>query len=351
MKLITDNLEYQKDITYVSNLKLNWNKLKNANILIAGATGMVGHFLVDVLINKSKTLSCNVFALGRNENRLKSTFSVYLKNKHFFAIKSDVNFPINIKSNRIDYVIHAASNTHPVAYAKEPITTIASNVIGTKNLLDLAVAKRAKRFLFISSNEIYGENRNDVKSFDETYCGYIDSNTLRAGYPESKRCGESLCQAYKEEKKLDVVVARLTRTYGPTILNTDTKVMSQFIKNALNQQDIVLKSKGAQEFSYIHVVDAVSGLLTILLKGSSGEAYNIADSKSDITLKKLANNIAEYAGVKVSFQPPSKTESKGFSVVNKALLDGNKLHKLGWKAKYNIKSGVANTLKILKDIR
>ena len=247
----------------------------------------------------------------------------------------------------IDYVLHLASNTHPVAYATDPIGTITTNVIALNNLLALAAEKKSSRFLFASSNEIYGENRGDVELFDEKYCGYIDCNTLRAGYPESKRCGEALCQAYIKQKGLDCVIARLTRTYGPTILPTDTKAISQFFNNALRGEDIVLKSEGKQYYSYQYVADSVSGLLTILLKGEVGEAYNIADESGDITLCELATLIAMQVGRKVIFDLPNAVESIGFSKAMKARLDGSKIMALGWRPLFRIVDGVARTFDTL----
>ena len=216
--------------------------------------------------------------------------------------------------------------------------------------MDFAVEKNTSRFVFASSNEIYGENRGDVEKFDESYCGYIDCNTLRAGYPESKRCSEALCQAYKTQKNMDVVIARLTRSYGPTLLKTDTKALSQFLHKAIAGEDIVLKSEGTQYYSYLHVADSVSGLLTVLLDGQNGEAYNIADDASDIMLKDLASIIAEYAGKKVVFEIPDKTESAGYSRATKARLDATKLQSLGWSARYDIKTGIERTIDILKEI-
>ena len=136
----------------------------------------------------------------------------------------------NIAIDTVDYILHLASNTHPMQYSTDPIGTVTTNIIGVQNMLDFAVDHNATRFAFASSNEIYGENRGDVEFFNEDYCGYINSNTMRAGYPESKRCGEALCQAYKAQKGLDIVVPRLTRSYGPTMLMSDTKAVSQFIR-------------------------------------------------------------------------------------------------------------------------
>ena len=244
--------------------------------------------------------------------------------------------------------MHLASNTHPLLYSTDPIGTILTNVIGVKNLLDFSVKHNATRFAFASSNEMYGENRGDVELFNEEYCGYINCNTLRAGYPESKRCGEALCQAYRVQKGLDIVIPRLTRTYGPTMSMFDTKAASQFIKNGIEGEDIVLKSSGTQYYSYTYVSDAVSGLLTVLLCGKNGEAYNIADESGDIMLKDFAVIVADICGTNVVFEIPDAIEAAGYSKATKARLNGDKLRTLGWKPRFDIRSGVERTLKILK---
>ena len=173
---------------------------------------------------------------------------------------------------------------------------------------------------------------------------------MRAGYPESKRCGEALCQAYKKQENLYVVIPRFTRSYGPTMLKTDTKAISQFIKKAVDGDNIVLKSTGTQYYSYTYVADAVAGFLTVILKGESGEAYNIADEASDIMLKDLAKIIADFAGKEVVFELPDETEKAGYSKATKARLDGSKLKKLGWTARYDIKQGLERTMKMLTEI-
>ena len=184
--------------------------------------------------------------------------------------------------------------------------------------------------------------------FREESCGYIDCNTLRAGYPESKRCGEALCQAYRKQKGMDIVIPRLTRSYGPTFLETDTKAISQFIKKGVQGEDIILKSAGTQFYSYTYVADAVSGLLTVLLKGEDGEAYNIADESSDITLRDLAELIAGISGKEVRFEIPDAVEAAGYSKATKARLDGHKLQALGWQPQYDIRTGIERTITILK---
>lgn len=340
---------YFDDVANVAGLDVDWQVFKDSSILISGATGLLGSFLVDVIAKKNQEdrLNCKIYALGRNSDKAKRRFPFYQADCFQF-IPYDINESLEF-TETVDYVVHLASNTHPLAYATDPIGTITTNIIGLKNMLDLCVANQAKRFAFASTNEIYGENRGDVELFDESYCGYIDSNTLRAGYPESKRAGEALCQAYKEQNGLDVVIPRFTRSYGPSILSTDTKAISQFIFRALNQEDIILKSEGKQYYSYTYMADAIAGLLTILTKGQSGEAYNIADLSSDITLKDLAKLIADQVGTRVLFESPDATEAKGYSKATKARLDGSKLRSLGWQPLYDIQQGIQRTLTILKD--
>ena len=342
MKRLLEIPEYVEDLNRVASLDLPWGKLRGKTILITGGTGLIGSFLIDVL--RAANLDCKVLLFGRSEEKAMTRFEEYWDEGWMEFVKWDAGEPRFERMVRIDgtidYVLHLASNTHPVAYATDPIGTIATNVIALNNLLTFAAEKKATRFLFTSSNEIYGENRGDVELFDEKYCGYIDCNTLRAGYPESKRCGEALCQAYIKQKGLDCVIARLTRTYGPTILSTDTKAISQFFNNALRGEDIVLKSEGKQYYSYQYVSDSVSGLLTVLLKGACGEAYNIADESGDIMLHSLAALIANQIGRKVVFNLPDALEAVGFSKATKARLDGMKLKRLGWVPTYDIASGV-----------
>lgn len=343
--------EYIEDIQYVGNLDLPWNKLENRAIMISGATGLIGSFLVDVLLfrNQLYEMNCHIIALGRDERKVKKRFGQYAHELCF--IPYDVSKPFDRADiNCVDYILHLASNTHPIAYSTDPIGTIMTNVVGTANMLDFAVDHHATRCAFASSNEVYGENRGDIELFDEKYCGYIDSNTLRAGYPESKRCGEALCQAYIRQRGLDIVIPRLTRTYGPTMLMSDTKASSQFIKKALAGEDIVLKSAGTQYYSYTYVADAVSGLLYVLLCGEKGEAYNIADESSDIMLKDFALILAKMVGKEVIFELPAESEKEGYSKATKARLNNQKLRSLGWKANYDIRHGIARTVLILKEI-
>lgn len=348
---VFENERYMNDVETIAKLNIPWEILQNASIIITGASGLIGSCFVDIIMKRNFSgLNCKVYALGRNESRAKERFSYCWDNEFFNFFSHDINLPLpDNHISSIDYVLHLASNTHPVVYATDPIGTITTNIIGTKNILDFAYKTNAKRTVFASSVEIYGENCGNVDRFDEKYCGYIDSNTMRAGYPESKRCGESLCQAYIRQKNMDIVIPRLTRTYGPTLLMDDSKAISQFIRKGVYDEDIVLKSKGTQYYTYTYVTDVVSALLHILFFGKCGEAYNVSDINSEITLKDLATIIANYIDKKVIFEVPNEVEREGFSKATKALMESRKLNGLGWNAKFDIKNGIERTISILKE--
>lgn len=336
---------YEQELHKLNNQSLPWEKLSGKTILISGATGMIGKCLIDVLMlcNETKHSDMRIIALSRNEARARKRFGTYWDNDYFLHLSCDVNEEIP-ECGQVDYVIHAASNTHPLQYSEDPIGTIASNVIGTKNLLDYAVSHGAKYFCFVSSVEVYGENRGDTEKFDEKYLGYIDCNTLRAGYPESKRLGETLCNAYSQTYGLAFSIPRLSRVYGPTMLPSDTKAISQFIRKAAAGENIVLKSEGNQKYSYTFVTDAVSGILYAMLMGRPGEAYNVADEQSDITLKDLAGILARIGGTQVIFELPDEKERRGYSIATKAMLDASKLRALGWAPQVHMAEGLQCTV-------
>ena len=346
---------YNKEIEQAANAPIAWSELTGKSIAVSGASGMIGSYLIDVLMYRN--MHCNqrtrLYAIGRSKERLDKRFKIYLGNEFYQSVEWDINEPCDMEQwkNPVDYFIHGASATHPVAYASDPIGTISANVIGTDHMLKLAVNASCERFVFLSTVEVYGENKGDTDKFSEDYLGYIDCNTLRAGYPESKRTGEALCQAYRKQKGLSVVIPRLSRTYGPTMLMSDTKALSQFILKGVAGEDIVLKSEGTQEFSYSYVGDAVSAILKIMLDGKDGEAYNVISKDSDVKLRDVAAYIADYAGRKVIFELPDATERAGYSKATKATLDDKKIRDLGFLSMYDIKLGLQHTIDIIKECK
>lgn len=343
---------YCQDVMNVAGAELPWHKLKNKTLLLTGASGLIGTFLIDVLMKKNETdqLGIKIYAAGRNEKAARSRFADYWDSDYFSFLKLDVNQPID-SDLHFDYILHAASNTHPVQYATDPVNSLMTNLLGTYNLLEYGRKCGLERFIFLSSVEIYGQALREDDVFDESYCGYIDCNTVRAGYPEGKRAGEALCQAYIAKYGMDIVIPRLSRVYGPTMKLDDSKAMSQFLMNGVRGEDIVLKSKGLQKFSYCYVADVVLGILFVWLKGKTGEAYNVADVKTDMLLRDITRYIAEINGRKVIFQLPDDAENKGFSKVTVGVMTPAKLQMLGWEPFDDLKSGILKTVAVLKMIQ
>ena len=340
---------YCQDVMNIAGVELPWHRLKNKTLLLTGASGLIGTFLIDVLMKKNETnqLGIKIYAAGRNEKAARSRFADYWDSDCFSFLKLDVNQPID-SDLHFDYILHAASNTHPVQYATDPVNSLMTNLLGTYNLLEYGRKCELGRFIFLSSVEIYGQALHEDDVFDESYCGYIDCNTVRAGYPEGKRAGEALCQAYIAKYGIDIVIPRLSRVYGPTMKLDDSKAMSQFLMNGVREEDIVLKSEGLQKFSYCYVADVVLGILFVWLNGKTGEAYNVADVKTDMLLRDITRYIAEINGRKVIFKLPEDAENKGFSKVTVGVMSPAKLQKLGWKPYDDLKSGILKTIQILK---
>ncbi len=342
---------YKKEIRNIIEESIAIPKLQGKTIAVTGARGLIGSMLVDTLMyaNHLKGLDCQVYGIVRDIEKAEKRFARFETDSHLKLIKADINTDEIQISQNIDYFIHGASNTHPVYYSTRPIETIRTNTIGTDRTLDFACKHQCQRYLFLSSVEIYGENRGDVDKFSEDYCGYIDCNTLRAGYPESKRVGESLCQAYRKERGLDCVIARIARCYGPGLLQEDSKALTQFLRNAVAGDDIVLKSEGKQLFSYVYVADAVDAIFFILTEGLDGSAYNVVGKDDGITLGELADLIAHKTIGNVVYDLPNKSELDGYSKATKAVLNGRDLKNHGWEAKYSIEDGLEDTLIISRE--
>lgn len=334
---------YKKDILQIFEQDLPWEKLSGANILVTGATGLIGGCLVETLM-MNPNRDYQVYASGRNEERARSRFKDFADNPVFYFVKYDVMQPLQ-SDVRFDYIIHAASNASPNFFAKSPVEVIKSNIDGVAHLMDYGMSHGMKRFLYVSSGEVYGEG--DGRVFTEDYSGYVDCAKPRSCYPSSKRAAESLCVSYAAEYGADVVMARPCHTYGPHFTEQDNRVYAQFIRNVLRGEDIVLKSTGEQFRSWCYVVDCVSALFYILLMGTNGEAYNIADAKSIISIRELAEIIAAIGNRNVVIDIPDDDEKRGFNSVMKSIFSTNKLESLGWKPLTHISKGYEKTIREL----
>ena len=336
---------YEKDILDLFHLDLPWSNLLGTNILIAGATGLIGGCLVETLM-KNPRRNYNVYALGRNECRAYQRFSEFSDDKAFHFLKFDVTKPLD-KEIHFDYIIHTASDANPKSYVTQPVEVMKANLNGVINMMEYGLAHDMKRFLYISSGEIYGEGNGGV--LREDYSGYVDCMKPRSCYPSSKRAAETLCVSYIEEYGVDAVIARPCHVYGPNFTENDSRVYAQFIRNILNGSDILMKSNGQQFRSWCYVVDCVSALFYILLKGEKGQAYNIADKTSSLTIKELAEMMARIGGKKVEIVVPQNSELKGYNVVSNSIFSTEKLESLGWSVNGSMEEKLRKTILFERD--
>lgn len=338
-------MAYKDDIKAVASLDLPWDKLSGSNILITGATGLIGSCLVKVLLSRQNK-DYNVYATGRNEIRAKERFKEFADDPAFHFFKYDVMKPLE-GDESFQYIIHAASNASPNFFATKPVEIIKANINGLSNLIEYGIKHDLKRILYVSTGEVYGEG--DGRTFTEDYSGYVNPMSPRSCYPSSKRAAETLCVSYGVEYGIDSVIARPCHIYGPNFTESDNRVYAQFIRNVLEGKDIIMKSTGEQFRSWCYVVDCVSAIIHILLKGENGQAYNIADENSNITIRELAEMIAEIGGKKVVIDIPTDLEKAGYNVVTKSVFSTEKLKSLGWNIKDTMINKMFNTIEFLSN--
>lgn len=344
---LLENQEYINSLKSIQGLEF----LRGKVVLISGATGMLGSCLVDAIMvwNRQQREPCKVVAVGRNLEKAHERFAGYWENQDFMVIQQNVCEPFENFSESVDFVIHAASNADPMNMAKYPVDTLLANVLGTKNLMEYGIAHGMKRFLFVSSGEVYGQPNENQDDFIESYCGPLDFFNPRSCYPEGKRAAEVLCQSYRSQYGVDAVIVRPCHLFGPTMSQQDSRAVADFLWRAAEGRDIVLKSDGLKERSHCYVVDAVQGLLVTLEKGESGQAYNIADKQHQMTIRGFAKQAAEAGGCKVVFDLPNEIESKGYSKISRQVLDTGKLEKLGWEMQNSESNAIENAARILRE--
>lgn len=324
-------------------------ELREKKILVTGATGLIGSAIVDTLVymNSALDYKLEIFAAGRNEEKLEKRFGKTDGMVKF--LKYDAEQPF-LFDETVDFVIHCASNAHPSAYVKYPVETMTANMFGTQQLLEYLKRQGKGRLLLVSSSEVYGKKETD-DLYKETDYLYVDILSSRACYPSSKRAAETLCACYLDEYQVDSVIVRPGHIYGPTMTEEDSRAYAQFVRNVLDGQDIIMKSSGQQLRSYCYVVDCVSALLTVLLRGKSGDAYNISNRDSIVTIREYAEAVAKEAGRKVCIQEADEKEKKGYNMMTCSALDAKKLEQLGWEGKYPLEQGVKSMLEIMGGFR
>lgn len=300
--------------------------------LITGATGLIGSALIKKLIEENSI----VYALIRNEEKAKHIFKDCNSENLKFII-SDIT-ELQPKDLGIEYIIHAASETSSKSFVNKPIETINTAIKGTTNILEFAKANPIKSFVYLSSMEVYGTPLTDEKIY-ENHGTSLDTMAVRSCYPESKRMCENICTSYFSEFGIPVKVVRLTQTFGEGVAYNDGRVFAEFSRCAIEEKNIILKTKGETKRNYLYLQDAVSAILTVLYKGENGNAYNAANEETYCSIYEMAKMIAEKCAdnkIDVIIEEQTDLSRFGYAPTLKMNLSTEKLKSLGWRAEKNL---------------
>ncbi len=309
------------------NAGLDWDAFKNKRVYITGATGLLGASLVESLLFCSEA---KVIVQVRNEKKARDLFGDRVE-----YLICDLSQKPEYEKD-VDYIIHCANPTSSQFFVKNPVETIKTAVGGSIHLLDFAKEKKVSSFVFLSTMEIYGRPEQGHK-VREAEGGSFDSAVVRNCYPLSKQTCESLCVAYASEYDLPAKVVRLTQTFGPGVEYHDGRVFAEFARCAIEKKNIVLKTKGETERDYLYTADAVSAILTVLLKGEKGECYTAANEETFCSIYEMAKLVADAYGIEVVIEEQDISKM-GYADTLHMDLDTAKLRLLGWEAKTDLKT-------------
>lgn len=323
-------------------------QLCDKKVLITGATGLIGKAIVNMFLSYNKQSSQKILIVLYVRN-LKKARDLFGSQQEITYIEGDIRTPLpdNIK---VDYVIHAASQTSSKAFVQTPVEVALTAILGTKNMLEFSRNSGVQGFVYLSSMEVYGTPRTDEKIF-ESMGTNLDTMEVRSSYPESKRICESLCCSYAAEYKVPSKVIRLTQTFGPGVMYDDARVFAEFARCAIEGKDILLHTKGETKRSYLYVQDAVTAILTVLLKGAVSEAYNAANEETYCSIFEMAEMVARlnpHKPIDVEIKEES-TGVHGYAPTLHMNLDTTKLNRLGWTAKIGLMEMFENMIDYMKN--
>lgn len=305
------------------------NELNGASFLITGATGLIGSVLVKCLLNLNDNITITIPIRNR-----KKAATLFGNNKQLKIITCDLQDFLDNLSDKYDYVIHLASPTSGRYMIDHPVETYSLAINSTKSILDYCRHYGVKSFVYVSSLEYYGQNEND-NIITEDFVGFINYSSMRSCYPLGKRAAEFLCKTYAQEYGIPVKIARLTQTFGAGINAEDNRVFAQFARSIINGSDIIMHTKGESAKPYCYTTDCISALLYILLRGSKGEAYNVAAPNSYISIYDLAHFLCENFNSNVGVSIEEHPEM-GYAPITRLNLSSDKLLDLGWKPQYGL---------------
>ena len=340
----------REDIEQIVNSSLQWSLLEDKTVLISGGNGFLPAYMIEVMLFLNKNVfrkKTKIVTIVRDIQKTKNKFSHHnnIENDVTFLVQ-DVNDPISIDGN-IDYIIHAASQASPKFYNVDPIGTLSANVLGTLNLLTVAKKCATKIFLYFSSSEVYGIVEDAKQPIKESNYGYLDPLQIRSCYAESKRMGENICISWMHQYGLPIKIIRPFHIYGPGMSLDDGRVYADFVSDIVHGRNIIMKSEGLSKRSFCYLADSTVAFFKVLFDGVNGEAYNVGNSKQEISIINLANKLISFFPERNIEVEKYKSKDKSYlqSTVQRINPDLQKINELGWFAKTSIDEGFLRTIK------
>lgn len=316
---------------------------RNTKLFITGATGLIGSAIVRFLLKQED--SPQIIMLVRNREKAKTVYNS--STKKIKIVEGDLLTYDYDSLGDVDYIIHCASPTEGKYMTDHPLETYILAYQSTFRLLDWARQCNAKGFVYVSSLEYYGQILDD-RVITEDMIGYVDPSSPRSSYPLGKRAAEYLCKAFAHEYDVPAKIARLTQTFGPGVSKEDNRVFAQFARSIIAGKDIILHTTGESAKPYCHTQDCADAILQILIKGKKGEAYNVANPNTYISIRDMAeflrNTFNPNINVRIEHHP-----EMGYAPVTKLHLSADKLMSLGWEPNYGLKEMFEDLIEAIKD--
>ncbi len=336
----------KEDLDQMLTQRQDLDRLANQTILISGANSFIMSYFVMLLLenNRRNGGDTKILALCRSRANAEARLGDYLEDPHLQLLVQDVREPVEYEED-VDICIHAASPAGIHTRQEKPLDTFQINQFGCQNLLQLAQKKQSRKFLLLSSVDVYGDCRNQQRR-RESDTGLLDWNYPRNAYAFGKRSAEALCTLCHIQLGMSCVMARPFQVYGPGISLTDGRLHGDFIRQLQESNQIVLKSDGSAVRSFLYLTDATHALLDILHYGKSGEAYNVCGEAEECSVKNLAERYAAQwsTDAKVIFSYEERDTPEVQGALLEVTGDSSKLRGLGWKSQVSLDEGIRRTL-------
>ncbi len=306
-------------------------------VLITGGAGFIGSHLSEKLLSQDhEVIILDNFYTGQKSNLLRIS-----SDPNFEVLRQDVTEPISLE---VDAIYHLACPASPVHYQKFPVQTIKTSVLGSINALELATRLNIP-ILLSSTSEVYGDP--NISPQTETYWGNVNPIGLRSCYDEGKRAAETLFFDFNRQYSTDIRVARIFNTYGPNMSPEDGRVVSNFIVQALKNNDITIYGDGTQTRSFCYVDDLVEGLIKLMNKSDATQSPINLGNPNEISVLELAKTIISMTNSKskvIQLPLPQDDPKQRRPDIDKA----KKV--LGWEPKINLENGLTKTIEYFKSI-